>query len=113
MKSRCAKKDEPMTGYSGTPLVKKLGIKAGAKMFVEAAPKNYLKLVGSLPQGAKVLPRLAADTDFIHIFSTGKVRLQQSLHAALPKLTQDGTIWVSWPKKAAQVPTDVTEDTIR
>lgn len=102
-----------MAGYSATPLVKKLGIKEGQKLFLVNAPKNYFKLVSSLPPNVSILTRLAAGTDVAHIFSTTKSHLIKTLHLIFPKLKQDGTIWVSWPKKSAKVPSDITEDTIR
>lgn len=102
-----------MAGYSATPLVKKLGIREGSKLFLVDAPKNYLKLVAPLPPRVKVITRLAAETDMAHIFSTTKSHLSKTLHTVLPKLKQDGTIWVSWPKKSAKVPSDIVEDSIR
>lgn len=102
-----------MAGYSGTPLVKKLGIREGAKLFLSNAPKEYLKLVSPLPQGVQIMSRLSGGTDMVHIFSTAENHLKKTLRASLSKLKQDGMIWVSWPKKSAKVPTDITEDTIR
>lgn len=102
-----------MAGYSGTPLAKKLGIKAGTKIFLIGAPKEYLTLVSPLPEGVKVMPRVTNDTDIVHIFSTQKTQLTKALRASLSKLKHNGTIWVSWPKKSAKVPTDITENTIR
>jgi len=59
------------------------------------------------------MSRLSSDTDIVHIFATKEARLTKTLRASLPMLKQDGMIWVSWPKKSAKVPTDITEDTIR
>jgi len=102
-----------MAGYSGTPLVKKLGIKMGDRIFLENAPPGYLKLVAPLPQDVEVLTRLSANIDVAHIFSTSKSQLERALKRVLPNLQADGAIWVSWPKKSAKVPTEVGEDTIR
>jgi hypothetical protein len=102
-----------MAGYSGTPLVKKLGIREGSKLYLANAPNNYLKLVSPLPDGVKIVSRVSSNTDMVHIFSTKEVHLTRTLRAVLPKIKQDGMIWVSWPKKSAKVPTDITEDTIR
>jgi len=102
-----------MAGYSGTPLAKKLGIKEGSRLFLSGAPKNYLQLVSPLPEGVKVVPRIGGKTDIVHIFSTERARLKAALRDSLGKLKQDGSIWVSWPKKSSKVPTDITEDTIR
>ncbi|HLQ27136.1 MAG TPA: DUF3052 family protein [Acidiferrobacterales bacterium] len=102
-----------MTGYSGTPLAKKLGIKDGSKIVLVNPPKNYLQLLAPVPDGVKLLPRVTNGTDLVHIFSTSKKELRSRLRVFLKKLKRDGMIWVSWPKKAAKVPTDITEDTIR
>ena len=102
-----------MAGYSGTPLAKKLGIKAGCKIFLSGAPDNYLKLVAPLPEGVRFATRVGGDTDIVHLFATRKALLAKALRAALAKLKPDGAIWASWPKKSSKVPTDITEDTIR
>src|SRR5712692_7312852 len=102
-----------MVGYSGTPLAKKLGIKKDSKIVLVNPPKNYLELLAPIPDGVKLLPRVTSYTDLVHIFSTNKEELRSCLRDFLNKLKRDGMIWVSWPKKAAKVPTDITEDTIR
>jgi hypothetical protein len=102
-----------MAGYSGTALAKKLGIKEGSRVFVVDAPKGYAKLVGPLPPGVRLVPRVDAHTDMVHIFASERKRLRRALESALAKLQPAGTIWVSWPKKASKVPTDITEDTVR
>jgi len=102
-----------MAGYSGTPLAKKLGIKEGSRLFLSGAPRNYLELVAPFPKGARVVPKIDGETDIVHIFSTERARLTATLRDSLKRLRQDGTIWVSWPKKSSKVPTDVTEGTIR
>jgi hypothetical protein len=100
-------------GYSGTPLAKKLGIKEGTRLFVENPPGDYEELLAPLPPGMTIQPRVGPTTDVVHLFSTSKSRLAGSLKRARSRLRPDAAIWVSWPKKAAKVPTDITEDTIR
>jgi hypothetical protein len=107
------KRSQKITGYSGTPLAKKLGIKNGSQIFLLDAPKNYLQLVAPLPAEVQVATQITSDTDIVHIFSTKKERLSQALRECLRKMKRDGMIWVSWPKKSSKVPTDITEDTIR
>jgi hypothetical protein len=102
-----------MAGYSGTPLAKKLGIKTGHRIFVDAGPPNYLQLLEPLPEGVSLLPRLAGKADMIHLFTREAGALAAKLEAYRQRIAEDGMIWVSWPKKAAKVPTDVTEDVIR
>ena len=82
-------------------------------MFLVNAPGNYKKLVASLPAGVKVAVRMTTGTDLVHVFSDNKARLEKILARVLAKLKPDGVIWVSWPKKASGVRTDVTENVIR
>ncbi len=102
-----------MSGYSGTPLAKKLGIRAGARLFVHAAPGNYTRLLAPLPAGVQVAARIDAHTDLIHAFATRQSELARLLQRALAAMRPDAALWVSWPKKAAGMPTDITEDAIR
>ena len=102
-----------MAGYSGTPLARKLGIKAGCRLFVADAPKDYVALLEPLPDGIAMLARPASTTDIAHIFVTSRTTLESLLKKCLAKMRYDAAIWVSWPKKSAKVPTDVTEDAIR
>ena len=90
-----------MAGYSGTPLIKKLGIKPGFKCIFIAAPGNYLSLLGELPQPIEVKKRVAGQFDFIHYFATKQVDLGQQYPRLKKALKQDGMIWISWPKKTA------------
>ena len=102
-----------MPGYSGTPLVKKLGIREGIELHLSGAPENYLDLVAPLPEGVKVARRLSAKTSIVHHFTTEAAELGRALAEYRKKLAPQATVWVSWPKKSSKVPTDITEDTIR
>jgi hypothetical protein len=102
-----------MAGYSGTPLAKKLGIKPDTELVLVGAPDGYRKLVEPLPEGVKFAARLSPRTDIVHVFMTRKAELGKALQGCRAKLKADGTVWVSWPKKAAKVETDITEDTVR
>jgi hypothetical protein len=102
-----------MAGYSGTPLAKKLGIKPGSALFVVAAPGHYDELLAPLlPEDVKRVRKIDA-ADVAHFFVTSRARMEKDLRAAVPKMQQDAAIWISWPKKAAKVATDITEDTVR
>ena len=68
-----------MAGYSGTPLVKKLGIKPGSRTYIEGAPEHYSALLGTLPEGATILPRLDETVDAIHLFTTEAAELARKL----------------------------------
>ena len=100
-------------GYSGTPLPQKLGIKAGMTLHVIDAPMDYASLIA--PVGGKVAfaTRLSREVELVHAFVTKKGRLSDVLDRARVGLGPDAVIWVSWPKKAAGVQSEVTEDTVR
>jgi hypothetical protein len=100
-------------GYSGTPLLKKLGIKSGFKMMWLNAPSHYPQLLGKLPEGAQVFSRPQTPLDFIHFFPRNRKEYEQRLPEMKKSLAPDGMIWVSWPKAASKVPTDVTEKLVR
>ncbi len=102
-----------MAGYSGTPLAQKLGIKPGFRVYIEQGPKDYAALLAPLPEGVTFLPRPTGKADLIHLFTREAKGLADKLADYRHKVTEDGTIWVSWPKKASRVPTDVTEDVVR
>ncbi|MGH8720382.1 MAG: DUF3052 domain-containing protein [Burkholderiales bacterium] len=102
-----------MAGYSGTPLPAKLGIKPGLLVCAVNAPKDYPALLGRLPQGAEMRTKFSAKADLVHLFTTRKAELAQALKTYRETLNPAAAIWVSWPKKASKVPTDVTEDAIR
>jgi hypothetical protein len=99
-------------GYSGTPLAKKLGFKPGEPLWASGMPASVKKMLD-----AQVHPRyLARPTKALaaaHIFHTNAKQLEAELGGLRSKLAPDGMVWVSWPKKAAKVETDITEDTIR
>jgi hypothetical protein len=100
-------------GYSGTPLAKKLGIKAGFRVFVENGPDNYLQWLEPLPADSQFLTEFQDDLDMIHLFTDDAKKLAAKLKSYRKKLKPNGVLWVSWPKKASKRPTDITEDTIR
>ena len=102
-----------MAGYSGTPLAKKLGIKAGSNLALVGAPKDYGSLIAPAPDDMRVASRIAPTTDIVHVFSTQRAELEPFLLSCRSKLKPDAAIWVSWPKKSAKMPTDITEDVIR
>ena len=102
-----------MAGYSGTPLRGKLGIKAGFAVYVKGAPPGYRDLLEPLPDGVTFVSRLSSTTDLVHGFSSRRSELATFLKTCRSKLDTAAIIWVSWPKKSAKVPTDITEDTIR
>ena len=101
------------SGYSGTPLPKKLGIKAGNRVFVTGAPKAYRKLLTPLPAQVSFKDKAGPDVDIAQVFVTEKEELAKLLADLRKKLNSSAALWVSWPKKTARVATTVDEDTIR
>jgi hypothetical protein len=96
-----------MSGYSGTPLAKKLGIKPGFTILLDGAPADY-------PSKDATLARSLSDrVDIIHIFTASADALNAKLHKLRDRMRDDAVVWVSWPKKSSKVPTDITEDVIR
>lgn len=103
----------PKPGYSRTPLAAKLGIRPGALVCALNAPGNYAALLGRLPQGAEIRTQLSPKADIVHFFSARKAELAKALKTYRAKLHPAAAIWISWPKKASGLPTDLTEDAIR
>jgi hypothetical protein len=100
-------------GYSGTPLAKKLGIKDGFRVLVIDPPDDLDKLLKPLPSGVEVLTVRQPDVDLIHLFTNSRDGLFSGLADSVRLIKQNGSIWVSWYKKAAKLPTEITEDTVR
>jgi hypothetical protein len=99
-------------GYSGTPLAKKLSLKHGMRVWRDDMPESVAAEIAAEIQ-LEPLPSPEAPIDAAHIFVTERADLARKLHQLLPLLSPAGFIWVSWPKKASKVPTDITEDVIR
>ena len=100
-------------GYSGTPLAKKLGMKAGGCVLAVGAPDAYQDLLAPIPDGLRFAKSLSTGVDVVHLFTTRRADLEKKLAVYRKKIAPDAAVWVSWPKKASKVPTDITEDTIR
>jgi hypothetical protein len=102
-----------MAGYSGTPLVKKLGIKAGQRIYVADAPAEYFHWLHPLPEHVEVRATFSSELDFIHLFVQNDKLFRALLLKGKKSLRSNGMLWVSWPKKASRVATDLDENTIR
>ncbi|MCW5873303.1 MAG: hypothetical protein KIS88_01520 [Anaerolineales bacterium] len=107
-----------MAGYSGTPLIKKLGIKAGQRVYILGAPPGYLDLLGELPADVTLTTRLGKphSLDFVHFFALQSSKLQIKFAELKVALRFDGSLWISWPKRSAkpsQVKSDLDENLIR
>ncbi|HXN70287.1 MAG TPA: DUF3052 domain-containing protein [Bradyrhizobium sp.] len=102
-----------MAGYSSKAVVQKLGIKPGFRIFVGHAPAAYGDIVGKLPADVKLLTRLAGSVDMVHLFASQAAGLAGKLRGYREAIAPDGMIWVSWPKKASDVATDLTDVVVR
>ena len=102
-----------MSGYSGTPLPRKLGIKEGARVALVDAPDSFESTLGALPDGVTVRPRARGPVDVVVFFTTSRAKLERRIETLLSALDPAGRLWVAWPKRASGVPTDVTEDVVR
>lgn len=98
-------------GYSGTPRAKKLSLKPGLRAWFDGMPESVREEIGQ--SGVDELTEPAAPIDAAHIFVTSRADMEAKLSALRPLLAPAGFIWVSWPKKASKVATDITEDGIR
>src|SRR5262245_49842366 len=104
-----------MAGYSGTPLAKKLGIKAGQRVGLIEAPPGFADTLDGLP--ADVTPRTdlrgPAPFDVLVFFTTARAALADRFAELARRLTPSGGLWIAWPKRASGVATDLTEDVVR
>jgi hypothetical protein len=100
-------------GYSGTPLARKLGIKPDAVVGLLAPPPGIEELLAPLPDGVTIRRRAQGRLDVIVLFATRRVALEGRFGPALEALTDDGGLWVAWPKKSSKVPTDLDFDGVQ
>lgn len=100
-------------GYSGKSISQKLGIKPGMKLHIINPPKNYMDYLRPIPEDVVFDKTLKPQTDLVHIFCGNMKELESQIFVLKDNIKPNGMIWVSWPKKASKVPTDITEDRIR
>lgn len=103
----------PASGYSGTPLPRKLGIRPGARVALLGAPEGTRELLEPLPEGARVSGRLSAGLDLMVLFADRRADLARRMPRAQAAMKPDTGLWIAWPKKASGAPTDITEDVVR
>jgi hypothetical protein len=104
-----------VAGYSGTPLIQKLGIKPGGRVCILNAPPGYATTLGPLPPDVVLLSRLGKphSLDFIQVFALQSRQLSVKFAELKTALRFDGSLWISWPKKSSQVKSDLDENKIR
>jgi hypothetical protein len=102
-----------MAGYSGKPLLKKLGVKPGFRVALVGAPKNFKEELGTLPETAKFTSATADSLNLVLAFVSSEKELKSKFGPLAAKLQKDGMIWVAWPKKSSGVVTDLTFNNVQ
>lgn len=102
-----------MAGYSKRSLIEKLGIKSGQTIYLAHAPPDYRKTLGTLPEKVTVAKSLGGPCDFMQFFTTEKAALESAFPNLKKHLARSGCLWISWPKGASQVKTDLNENLVR
>ena len=102
-----------MAGYSGTPLVKKIGIKPGHRIILRNHPSSFLRDLGVLPEGVKKTDKLVGQADVVIYFAAKRSELEKDFSRLMKVQLPDGMIWISWPKRASGKPTDLDENIVR
>ncbi|MBX9898002.1 MAG: hypothetical protein K2Y17_08920 [Qipengyuania sp.] len=100
-------------GYSGTPLAKKLSLRDGQRVWFHAMPESVADEIDEYALELIFVADPAEGVDAAHVFVTERAELERLLAALRQRIARDGQVWVSWPKRAAKVSTDIAEDTIR
>ena len=101
------------SGYSGTPLAKKLSLRDEQQVWFSGMPEDVADEIDEYALDLTFVADPAEGVDAAHIFVTERADMEAKLTALRSQIAPDGQVWVSWPKKASGVPTDITEDTIR
>jgi hypothetical protein len=102
-----------MAGYSGTPLAIKLGIKDQCEVVLVGAPEGYRELLQPVPTAVRFAAKPSASSSVVQVFATKRAELARALASYRKVLSPQAAVWVSWPKKASRVATELTEDTVR
>jgi len=100
-------------GYSGKRLVGKLGIKPRYRISFVNEPSHYLAILGSLPEGVKILGIRGTDLNFLHLFARDHFQLIRTFPRAKPRIRTDGMLWVSWPMHTSRMASSLTETAVR
>ena len=102
-----------MTGYSGTPLAKKLGIKEEYRIALVNAPANFQDELGALPEGAMLVPQSQKSLDLVLFFARSRAELSKNFNKLAAKLAPGGMLWIAWAKKSSGVPTDLSFESVQ
>jgi len=106
-------KPPAVAGYSGKPLLEKLGIRPGYRISIANAPEHYLRLLGKLPEGVELLGGRASGLDVLHLFAGNRGQLSEAFPRAMQRIKSDGVLWVSWTKQTSASKSDLNENIVR
>src|SRR5882672_696798 len=102
-----------MAGYSGTPLIQKLGIREGSRIAILGAPPGFAETLGPLPIAVTVRSRAAGALDLVLGFTKKRAELASKFASWAGPIAPAGCLWIAWPKKSSKVPTDLDENVVR
>jgi hypothetical protein len=102
-----------VAGYSGTPLPQKLGIGAGDRVALVRAPDGFAATLGPLPDGVRLRSRLGGSQEVVLFFATRRAELERRFPSMARALEPAGGLWIAWPKRTANVATDLSENVVR
>jgi hypothetical protein len=102
-----------MTGYSGTPLAKKLGLKRAIRVHLDSAPRSVREELKSALAEVKLVKGLEPELDFILGFAISQFELKKSMPIWKSHLSMAGQLWIAWPKKTSDLATDLTDQIVR
>lgn len=104
---------DTMAGYSGTPLAKKLGIKAGSRVLLAGAPDGFEETLGELPEGARLERERRGSFQMVMLFAAGRLDLVEGFESATSRIAPKGHLWIAWPKRTSPLAADLTQDFVR
>ena len=102
-----------MAGYSGTPLITKIGVKHGDRLFFVNEPAHFRSILGALPDDAHVVSKAAGEINLAVVFANSAADLKKHFARSASRLAQDGMLWIAWPKKSSGLATDLNENVVR
>lgn len=100
-------------GYSGTPLLQKLGVKEGSRMAIVDGPRGFVDSLPGLPAGANLVEGGTSEADVIVVFVMSRVELRAMDRVMKRMPPGGGMLWVAWPRKSSKIHTDLNENVIR
>lgn len=110
---RSTRKNASVAGYSSTALSKKLGIKVDSRVAIVSAPAGFVALLDPLPEGVRLLESARGRNDVLVFFATRRNELNRRFSKLANAIDADGGVWIVWPKRTANVATDLTENVVR